>query len=375
MSKPQIIAFYLPQFHPTPQNDEWWGKGFTEWTNVAKAQPLFKGHYQPKIPSDLGFYDLRLPESRILQAEYAQKAGISAFCYWHYWFNGKELLNTPFDEVVETGKPNFPFCLAWANHPWHKKAWSTNNSVVSERSRVLIDQTYGGEEDYKNHFYKLLPAFKDKRYFKVNGKLLFMVYAPWDFKDFPSFKRIWNELAEKEGVPQFSFITHIYDLFRIMDIDTYLAMGYDAINLSLHRNPFKSERKVNVKSLWGKIKYHVTHSIMIKPEIVEYKEAIKWMNSDLFENEKIYPTIVPNWDHTPRSGRFGRVFHNCTPELWRKHIISILKRIKNKSPENQIIFLKSWNEWGEGNYIEPDLKYGTQHLDILKEELEKWESN
>jgi len=371
MSKPKVIAFYLPQFHPTPDNDKWWGKGYTEWTCVAKAKPLFRNHYQPKIPADLGFYDLRLEETRVLQTEYAIRAGISAFCYWHYWFNGKELLNIPFDAVVASRKPDFPFCLAWANHPWYKKAWGANNNIITERSRELIAQTYGGKEDYINHFYKLLPAFKDDRYFKVEGKLLFMIYAPWDFIDFPCFKEIWNNLAQKEGLPEFHFITHVYDIYRIKDINLYLNMGYDAVNLSLHRNPFKSERKINTNSLLGKIKYHLTHSIRLKPEIVDYKDAIKWMDSELFEKDSIYPTLIPNWDHTPRSGVFGRVFNNCTPEIWKTHISNIFERIKNKPAEKQIVFLKSWNEWGEGNYMEPDLKFGTKFIDALREEIDK----
>lgn len=373
MSKPKVIAFYLPQYHPTPDNDKWWGKGFTEWTNVAKARKLYKGHEQPKIPSELGFYDLRLADTRALQAEYAKEAGISAFCYWHYWFNGKEILNIPFDSVVNSGEPDFPFCLAWANHPWYKKVWSANNSIIAEKSKILIEQTYGGEQDYINHFYKLLPAFRDPRYFKVKGRLLFMIYAPWDFVDFPNFKKIWNKLAEKENIPSFYFITHIYDIFRIKDIDSYLNMGYEAVNLSLHRNPFKSERNINIKSIWGRIKYHLTHSIKTKPEVIEYKDALKWMDSEIFERENIYPTLIPNWDHTPRSGVFGRVFQNCTPKLWAQHIKDIFKRIENKPSDDQIIFLKSWNEWGEGNYIEPDLKFGNQRLDTLRRELDKWE--
>ena len=139
-NKAKVVAYYLPQFHPIPENDEWWGKGFTEWTNVAKAQPLYKSHYQPKIPADLGFYDLRLPQSRALQAEYAQKAGVTAFCYWHYWFgNGKKLLNLPFEEVVNSGKPDFPFCLAWANHSWYNKSWTSYKGNVSlTKSKLLV---------------------------------------------------------------------------------------------------------------------------------------------------------------------------------------------------------------------------------------------
>lgn len=155
----RVIAFYLPQFHPTPENDLWWGKGFTEWTNVGKARPLFRGHYQPKVPADLGYYDLRVPETRKAQAEMAREYGIEGFCYWHYWFgNGRELLDFPFKEVLKSGEPDFPFCLGWANHSWEDKQFNKEGN-----SKILMEQQYPGDTDYTEHFYSLLPAFKDPR--------------------------------------------------------------------------------------------------------------------------------------------------------------------------------------------------------------------
>ena len=158
--KAHVIAFYLPQFHPIPENDEWWGKGFTEWTNVGKAKPLFCRHYQPRVPADRGYYDLRMPEVRNAQAELAKEAGIDAFCYWHYWFgNGKQLLEQPLKMVVEQGKPDFPFCLAWANHTWYKKRWNSDVSRFSQE--VLMEQQYPGIQDIDDHFYTMLPVFRD----------------------------------------------------------------------------------------------------------------------------------------------------------------------------------------------------------------------
>ena len=194
--KARVIAYYLPQFHPTPENDKFWGKGFTEWTNVGRARPLFHGHYQPRVPADLGYYDLRMPEIREQQAELAREAGIEGFCYWHYWFGGgKELLERPFNEVVESGKPDFPFCLGWANHTWSTRTWTSSKTGYQET--IIAEMTYPGDEDHISHFYKYLNAFKDKRYIKVDGKLLFVIFAPQDFVDFPHFKDLCLKSATK----------------------------------------------------------------------------------------------------------------------------------------------------------------------------------
>ena len=205
-----IIAYYLPQFHPVIENDNWWGKGFTEWTNVAKAKPLFKGHYQPNIPADLGFYDLRYPEIKEQQAKLANEAGINAFCYWHYWLgNGKRLLNQPFDQVMSSGKPDFPFCLGWANHDWQRKDWNTkSNFLINE---TLVKQEYGGVSDYTKHFYKILPALKDNRYFKIDERSVFSIFHPDSVPDIKVFFNTFNSLAKKNGVSEFYFVAITVD--------------------------------------------------------------------------------------------------------------------------------------------------------------------
>lgn len=200
--KARVIAYYLPQFHPIPENDKYWGKGFTEWTNVAKAKPLFKGHYQPRIPADLGFYDLRLPEVREQQAQMAREAGIEGFCYWHYWFgNGKRLLQRPFNEVLQSGKPDFPFCLAWANHSWKTSTWENGG-----KDRMIVEQRYLGEEDYTMHFQEVLPAFRDKRYITIEGKPLFAIFDPYNFRDVSNFIKTWQRLAKENGLKGIYFI-------------------------------------------------------------------------------------------------------------------------------------------------------------------------
>lgn len=360
---PKVIAFYLPQFHRTKENDEWWGTGFTEWTNVAMAKPLFKGHYQPKIPTELGFYDLRFSENREAQAKLAQKAGVSAFCYWHYWFgNGKMLLNKPFEEVVRLKKPDFPFCLAWANHSWYKKSWKSSNNYldIPRGSELLMEQLYPGIEDIDAHFYYLLDAFKDKRYVKVDGRLLFVIYAPLKMPDWPLFRDRWQELADIEGLPGFFFVGHTLEEDYISRIR---ALGYDAVNYSPHHKAFPKKEATSGLTRYMSV---LRNSISIKPSVVEYKRAIELMKSPYFLDNDVFPTIIPNWDHTPRSGNFGTCFNNCTPILFSEHVRYVLNTIKHKSENKQILFLKSWNEWGEGNYMEPDIRYGDGMIRALR---------
>ena len=221
----KVIAFYLPQFHPTKQNDEWWGKGFTEWTNVGKAKKLYPFHYQPKIPSELGYYDLRLPEVREAQVELAKEANVYGFCYYHYWFSeGNEILDRPFKEVVNSGHPDFPFCLCWANQSWHSKFWNKDGTSTK---KLLVEQLYLGEHDNKSHFLSLLTAFKDKRYIKVEGRLLFMIYDPISFPSFLEFKNQWNKLAVSYGLPEFYFVAQTFNKDKV---DYLLSLGYDGVN-------------------------------------------------------------------------------------------------------------------------------------------------
>lgn len=355
--KPFIIAYYLPQYHPIPENDEWWGKGFTEWTNVAKAKPLFKGHYQPKIPADLGFYDLRVPEVREQQAELAREAGVDGFCYWHYWFgNGKELLERPFKEVVESGKPDFPFCLGWANESWEAKIWSTEGNKTK---KVLIEQTYPGDRDIEEHFYSLLNAFKDKRYIRHNGKPVFLIYRPQLYPDIKNFFCKWNELIKKEGVAEeFYFIGNCVD----KTINETLEQGLNAVVISPTERFEKPYKKKNI--IYRAINY-LSRIILKKVLLIQYKDGIKHLwEPSIDSKDFVIPTLIPNWDHSPRSKNTFSILNNSTPELFEMHCKQILNGIKSK--ENKLVILKSWNEWGEGNYMEPDLKYGKGYIEALK---------
>lgn len=353
----RFIALYLPQYHPTPENDEWWGKGFTEWTNVAKAKKWFRGHKQPHIPSDLGFYDLRLPQVREEQAQLAKKAGIEGFMYYHYWFgNGKQLLEKPFKEVVDTGKPDFPFCLCWANHPWYKKTWDPK----AKGKNILLQGQYYSQQDYVDHFNALLPAFKDKRYIRVNGKLLFGIYTIKGFEDCPNFIKTWRELAKQNGIGDFYFVGEDADS---RDKDVKLSYGMDAIynvdGINIHHH----------LPLWKKVWLQFARKYLNHPTTFPYKDAMKYMINDDCKNNGTIPVIIPNWDHSPRSGKNAFILTDSKPEYFRSLAEHAIDVVRQKPLEEQLVIVKSWNEWGEGNYMEPDLEFGHGYIDALREAI------
>lgn len=357
-SKPRIIAFYLPQFHPIPENDEWWGKGFTEWTNVGKAKPLFPGHYQPRVPADLGYYDLRVPEVREEQARLAREAGIEGFCYWHYWFgNGKQLLEKPLGEVVKSGKPDFPFCLGWANESWYAKLWDKD----VRKDKLLIEQKYGGREDYELHFYSVLKILKDSRYIRVNDKPVFMIYKPLASSEIPIFMKTWDVLAKKEGLLGIYWIGQCVNDTR--NLQKYKMMGFDAINI-LAMNSYGKNKNIISRAI-----KKLCRMVLRRPYVADYSKVVEKIHDGTEFDPIICPTILTGWDHTPRSGKNGTVLVGYNPHTLKKHIHDTILQIEHK--QNGIIFLKSWNEWGEGNYLEPDLKWGHAFLDVLREEINK----
>ena len=329
---------------------------------------MFKGHYQPRVPKDLGYYDLRLPDVREKQAELAKEAGISGFCYYHYWFgNKKQLLEKPIKEVVELGKPDFPFCLCWANHSWYKKNWNPDLGKLEQD--LLLEQQYGGKSDYEEHFYELLPIFRDKRYLKKNGRLIFMIYRAFDLPDFEEFKSLWNALATKVGLPQFYFIANL-EVSNIKVLESSLYSAFDALTLNMlnavgnKTNSFVGRMNRKMRSICSTLfKYPML--------VYDYKSVTPNFISPLFMNKKIYPVIIPNWDYTPRRGIGGLILHNSTPQYFKEYIEKVFHIVSQKDEDDQIVFLKSWNEWGEGNYMEPDLKYGKGYINALREALEE----
>jgi lipopolysaccharide biosynthesis protein len=349
----RVIAFYLPQFHPIPENDEWWGRGFTEWTNVGKAQPVFSGHYQPHVPADLGFYDLRLPETRAAQAEMAQAHGIEAFCYWHYWFAGRRILERPFTEVLKSGEPKFPFCLAWANQTW-SGIWH------GDPDRILIEQTYPSAADHEAHFNVVLEAFGDERYVRVDGKPLFYVYRSLAIPEVSRFTDLWRNLAHRAGLPGLYLV----------------AEGGNEWNPA--KFGFDASVTVNLPSLQGwqpwwrpmqRLQWEWRKRRGI-PTIVRFEDAEADIVPVRQPGIKSHPCLLPNWDNTPRSGRNGLVLHDSTPELFRRQVRRGIAIAESDPPEERLLFVKSWNEWAEGNHLEPDLKFGRGYLDVIREELQ-----
>ena len=379
MTKPRIIALYLPQFHPIPENDEWWGPGFTEWTNVVKAKPSFRGHVQPKIPADLGFYDLRLPETREQQAQLAREAGIEGFCYYHYWFGGKQLLERPFNEVLASGKPDFPFCICWANHSWSNKTWNRKSNV--QKNSMLIEQVYPGDQDDREHFLSLLPAFKDPRYITIDGKPLFFLYSPWTHSRLKEWITNWQRLAQEHGLKGLylvgmcdSVLTFklnadgtrsltMPDLKSSADIfQSVLDMGFDAVNsFGRRRGELLSKGKYTdlAKTVMRKVGLPIG-------AYYDYAKTVKGFFAPEDKWENVFPTILSQWDRSPRAATYDGIYVGATPEKFEQHIKDALEVIKEKTPEHQILILKSWNEWGEGNYVEPDQQFGHGWLDAIR---------
>jgi glycosyltransferase involved in cell wall biosynthesis len=336
----RLIAFYLPQFHPIPENDLWWGEGFTEWTNVAKAQPLFPGHYQPRLPADLGFYDLRLPEIRKEQADLAREHGIHGFCYYHYWFHGKRLLERPFEEVLRSGEPDFPFCLCWANEPWSRR-WD------GRPRDVLQPQSYSDADDIA-HISWLIPALRDPRAIRIEGKPVFMVYQARDLPEPARTAETWRREVRKAGLEDIYLMTvetgwdADWDATQEGFDAKVLFMPQFSILRTTPRIPVPGKENVHVYD------YQKAWPILADPDPVPYTR---------------YDTVFPSWDNSARAGNDAVVVHNSTPEAYEQWLRHAVAKVQQRPPDQRMVFINAWNEWAEGAHLEPDLRYGSAYLE------------
>jgi lipopolysaccharide biosynthesis protein len=353
----RVIGLYLPQFHPIPENDRWWGPGFTEWTNVARARPLFPGHEQPRLPGELGFYDLRLPDTRAAQAELARAHGVEGFCYWHYWFAGTRLLGRPFDEVLRSGEPDFPFCLGWANQTW-SGIWH------GAPDRVLIAQTYPGRADHEAHFRFLLRAFEDPRYITVAGAPLFLVFQPRELPDVRRVTDLWRELAVRVGLPGL----HLVAVAQQEAAWDPTPLGFDAIAVS-NQTRIAGLPSAHYGAAVRKRARILGARLRGRPLTYRYEDALRHFLVPEPAGVIRYPCVVPGWDNTPRSGVNGIVLSGATPELFARHVRAAAAQVAGHDAERRLVFVKSWNEWAEGNYLEPDQRWGRAFLEALRDTL------
>lgn len=356
--KKRIIALHLPQFYPFPENDEWWGKGFTEWRNVAKATPRFKGHYQPHIPADLGFYDLRLKECRLEQEKLAKEYGIYGFCYYHYWFNGHLIMEQPVEAKLADPEEDIPFMLCWANENWHRN-WAGGFN------EVLIEQHYNKEDDIA-HFKYLLPFFKDKRYIKVDGKPVFCIYRPALFPDFNESVKTWQDLARKEG---FQLYICKFEAGREWGKE-YMPKSADA---AVEFQPINKEGWDRRYSWKNKIGEHVFHKTLFN-SIFPYKKYVQFqIKKEPFTDYKRYPSVCPIWDNSSRRvNQAFSCFKDVSPEWFEKWLEHVYSKFEPFSPEENFIFINAWNEWAEGCHLEPDLKYGRGFLEAIKNVINRY---
>lgn len=365
MNKTKFLAFFLPQFHPIPENDQWWGKGFTEWTNVSQARPRFHGHYQPHIPADLGFYDLRLAETRLEQAKLAAENGIYGFCYYHYWFNGHKLLERPIEDILKSQDPSFPFCLCWANETW-SRTWS------GEDRYILIKQEHSREDDVQ-HFGYLLSFFTDKRYICVDGKPMFIVYRPDLIADVEGTLILWRQMAFDAGLPGLHLVA-VYNNFSLMDEQGFIDKGFDAvIEFQPHKRYIPKQvlalRVINkLKNMANECyrKLFKTHEVFfVTTHRHSYQKlknkAIQGLQANQSKSIKIYPSVIPSWDNSARRKDGSRVIQNTDPKLfgeWLQHAATSVAEYQ----DDNFVFINAWNEWAEGAHLEPDLRCGDGFL-------------
>jgi lipopolysaccharide biosynthesis protein len=361
----RLLAFYLPQFHPIPENDRWWGPGFTEWTNVVKARPLFAGHAQPHLPADLGFYDLRVPEVREAQADLARAHGISGFCYYHYWFDGRRLLSRPFDEVLESGRPDFPFCLCWANENW-TRAWNGSDR------EVLMPQRHSTEDD-RAHIEHLLPALADRRYIRVDGKPLFLVYRTELLPDPARTAAMWRDAAMRAGIGDL-YLARVESFVPNVDPKT---IGFDAaVEFAPDRSVLPAARfhrdrwDVPARILHRMGRIGVVPKAYLTHRIYPYELLVRAMLEKPPVHYRRFRSATPRWDNSARRAAGAVIFRDSTPDRYERWLRTLVQDTRESfRGEERLVFVNAWNEWAEGNHLEPDHLWGRGYLEATARAL------
>ena len=358
-SSVQLISVVLPQFHPIPENDAWWGRGFTEWTNVAKARPLFPGHYQPHLPGELGFYDLRLPEARQNQADLAAEYGVAGFCYYHYWFNGRMVLNRPLDEVLASGQPDFPFCMCWANENW-TRAWDGRDR------EVLLKQEYGPADD-EDHIRWLLPFLRDRRYIRVDGRPLLIVYKAAELPDTQRTFTLWRTIAQREGVGELCLAQFESGGAgtardpRALGLDLSIEFTPDWRNLG---GSYYATRKARMAMALG-----LLPKAYAKHRVVDYENVVAATMAKPRPDYPFLRCVSPGFDSTPRRPVGATIMLNSTADAYGRWLGQALQWTESNAPAHRIVFINAWNEWAEGNHLEPDARHGRAYLEATKAAL------
>ncbi|TKH45924.1 glycosyl transferase [Paenibacillus terrae] len=348
----KVIAFYLPQYHRIPENDRWWGDGFTEWTNVRRATPLYPGHNQPQIPYQERYYDLTQKKSQIWQAELAKSYGIYGFCYYHYWFKGKLLLETPLQQVLASNHPDLPFCLSWANEPW-TRIWDGGEN----EKNILMPQEYGDEEDWREHFQYLLKIFSDSRYILIKDKPVFLIYRPENIPRCREMLVLWNKLARENGLPG------IYFVQTLGGFPIEKQAGFDA---SVEFEPHYTFAHGGDWRIWNylriKDQQHLTFDY-------DYVWSLILNRSHRREGEPIFTGAFVDWDNTPRRQIDGVSCIGAAPHKFEWYLTRQLERTE-RLYQSEFLFINAWNEWGEGAYLEPDTRHGHAYLQAVRNALD-----
>ena len=348
---PMILAYYLPQFHPTPENNQWWGRGVTEWNNVSRAVPQYVGHYQPRLPGELGHYDLRIIDNIARQAELAKDHGIYGFAYYFYWFDGKRLLDQPLDAFLNNSQIDFPFCLCWANESWTRRFDGNSGEVLVHQSETV--------DSYQMFIDSVIPYMKDRRYIQVAGRPLLIIYRPSLIPNCRATLSFWRSRLQKNGIEN-PYIMGVRE--NAFDVDL-LELGFDAQSEFHPGTIFKYCRNITQEIDFMRMDF--AGSVFDYTDLVTNKRYLS------FQAKKLHRAVMPMWDNTPRRNNAPMIFHGSSPVLYKDWLTNVLAETRNNTElDAPFVFINAWNEWGESAYLEPDQRYGYAYLRATREAIE-----